>query len=286
MTNYVHGYSGREAQRLHDQGATLAGLLHDGTGYPAGARVLEVGCGTGAQTVQLIARSPGMQLVCVDLSAVSLEQARARVTAQEPTADVEWLQGNLFELPFDDASFDHLFVCFVLEHLPDPVAALRSLRRLLRPGGTITVIEGDHGSAFYHPAGRRAQATIDCLIRLQAAAGGDSLIGRRLQPLLAAAGYRDTVVRPRTVYVDQTRPELVTGFTENTFIAMVAGVREEAIAAGLISREDWQRGMSDLHRTAGPGGTFHYTFFKGTAVADPATTGGGIAAAINSAPRS
>ena len=265
MTTYVHGYSEIEARRLRDQAGTLAELLHDGTNYPAGSRVLEVGCGTGGQTVQLLARSPAAHLVSVDVSATSLDHARERVAGEVPGADVRWLQADLFNLPFGDAAFDHLFICFVLEHLADPAAALRSLRRLLRPGGTITVIEGDHGSAFFHPASPAAQATINCLIDLQAAAGGDGLIGRRVQPLLTTAGYDDVFVRPRTVYVDQTRPELVEGFTRNTFTAMVSGVRDDAIAAGMIDETAWNQGIVDLRRSADPGGTFHYTFFKGTA---------------------
>jgi hypothetical protein len=73
-------------------------------------------------------------------------------------------------------------------------------------------------------------------------------------------------VRPRTVYADGSRPALVSGFTRNTFIAMIESVRDQALAAGLMTAADWDRGISDLHRTAGEGGTFHYTFFKGTAV--------------------
>ena len=59
--------------------------------------------------------------------------------------------------------------------------ALR-LRRLLRPGGTITVIEGDHGSAYFHPDGPAAHAAIRCQIELQRRAGRNSLIGRQLYP--------------------------------------------------------------------------------------------------------
>ncbi len=137
---------------------------------------------------------------------------------------------------------------------------------MLRPGGTITVIEGDHGSAIFHPDSAYAQAAIDCLIRLQSASGGNALIGRQLQPLLASAGYEDVVVRPRTVYADQTRPGYVSGFTRNTFTAMVEAVRDEALAAGLITPARWDQGIADLRRTADDGGTFHYTFFKAGAV--------------------
>jgi hypothetical protein len=107
---------------------------------------------------------------------------------------------------------------------------------------------------------------VQCLIETQALLGGDSLIGRRLYPLLAGAGLADVAVGPRTVYVDDSRPDLVEGFSRNTFIAMVEGVRAQALERGLIDRATWDRGIADLYRAADPGGTFCYTFFKGTGV--------------------
>lgn len=65
------------------------------------------------------------------------------------------------------------------------------------------------------------------------------------------------------VYVDDSNPELVKGFTRNTFSAMIEGVAPSAIAANLISSERMYKGVSDLYRTAEGGGTFCYTFFKG-----------------------
>ncbi|MER5355821.1 methyltransferase domain-containing protein [Kitasatospora sp. NPDC002551] len=263
---YVHGYSPTEARRLGDQADTLADLLHAGTAYPPGSRVLEVGCGVGAQTVHLLATSPGVLLTAADISADSLALARARVAAHAPDARVDWHHGDLHRLPFPDASFDHLFVCFVLEHLADPTAALAALRRVLRPGGTITVIEGDHGTACFHPRGEAAQRVVDHLVRLQADGGGDALIGRRLQPLLTDAGFRDVAVGLRTMYADTTRPALAEGFTRRTFVAMVEAVRAEAIGAGLSTDEAFDRGLAELRRAAEPGGTFHYTFSKAVAV--------------------
>lgn len=265
-TAYVHGYSRREARRLADQADTLAELLHAGTAYPAGSTVLEAGCGTGAQTAHLAGSSPGARIVAVDRSEASLARARDRLAAQPHDAVVEWLHADLLDLPFADAEFDHVFVCFVLEHLPDPGLALAALRRVLRPGGTLTVIEGDHGSAFFHPDSPYARAAVGHQVRLQAEAGGNALIGRELEPLLAAAGYADVAVRPRTVYADRTRPALVDGFTRNTFVAMVESVRDESVGAGLSTAADFDRGIADLRRTAEEGGTFHYTFFKAVAV--------------------
>src|SRR4051812_46181586 len=195
---YVHGYDPRESERLADQAGTLVDLLHHDTRYPPGSAVLEAGCGVGAQTVTLARNSPGARITAVDVSAESLAQARARVEAAG-CENVELLQADLFALPFAAAAFDHVFVCFVLEHLARPVDALLALRALLRPGGTITVIEGDHGSAYFHPDSADARAAIDCLVELQRRGGGDALIGRQVHPLLVRAGFAGATVTPRTV---------------------------------------------------------------------------------------
>lgn len=262
---YVHGYAKRESERLLDQACALTDLLHSDTRYPEGSRVLEAGCGVGAQTVILAGNSPGARLTSVDLSESSLHEAARRVAAAG-FGNVVFRQADLYDLPFEDDSFDHVFVCFVLEHLRDPVAVLTELRRVLSPGGSLTAIEGDHGSAFFHPDSVRARRAIECLSALQAEAGGDARIGRRLYPLLRSAGFPEPRISPRTVYADAGRPEQVEGFTRNTFIAMVEGVREQAIGSGKLTAEEWDAAVGDLYRAAGPGGTFAYTFFKGVAV--------------------
>lgn len=258
---YVHGYDAMENVRLQDQAATLEELLHGDTAYEAGSRVLEAGCGVGAQTVTLARRSPGASIVSVDISESSVAQAE-RAAREAGLGNVRFMRGDIFDLPFGEGSFDHVFACFVLEHLGDPGGALRKLKRLLRPGGTITAIEGDHGSAFFHPDSEAARAAIGCQVELQARAGGNARIGRELHPLLAGAGFGEVRVSPRMVYVDSSRPELAEGFTRRTFAAMIAGVRGAAIGCGLADAETFDRGIEDLERTAEEGGTFCYTFFK------------------------
>ena len=263
-SRYVHGYSNRESGRLLDQAVTLIGLLHHDTRYGEGTRVLEAGCGVGAQTVTLARGSPGALFTSVDCSAESLLEARSR-GLQAGLSNVVFGQADIFNLPFGEESFDHVFVCFVLEHLRDPTLALANLQRVLKPGGTITVIEGDHGSAYFHPRSSHAEKTIHCLVSLQERMGGNALIGREVYPLLDGTGFADVRVSPRMVYVDASRPDLVEGFTKQTFIAMVEGVRDDAIGNDLITGSEWDRGIRDLTRTCGDDGVFCYTFFKGTA---------------------
>lgn len=227
----------------------------------------------GAQTVAIARRSPGAQITAIDLSWDSLGAASARARASG-CSGVEFHHADVFTLPHPDgplaaARFDHVFVCFLLEHLPRPVEALARLRAMLKPGGTITVIEGDHGSAYFHPDSQVARDAIACQVTLQRLAGGDPLIGRRLHPLLVEAGYNAVTVSPRMVYVDASRPELVDGFIRKTFTAMIDGVREPAIAAGITDPENFDTGIRDLLRTTEPDGVFCYTFFKATAEITP-----------------
>jgi hypothetical protein len=154
------------------------------------------------------------------------------------------------------------------EHVSRPWWILRpenDVRTVLRPGGTITVIEGDHGSAYFYPDSEAAREAIRCQVELQRAAGGNAMIGRELYPLLRTAGFSEVRVSPRMMNVDSSRPDLVDGFTKKTFTAMIEGVRKAALEAGIVDPEAFDRGLRDLYATAGKDGVFCYTFFKAVA---------------------
>jgi ubiquinone/menaquinone biosynthesis C-methylase UbiE len=265
----VHGYDRRANTCFQDQAEALVELLHSDTRYPEGSLVLEAGCGVGAQTVTLARNSPGARIVSIDISAQSLAAARAKVGA----ANVRFQQADVFRLPFARETFDHVFVCFLLEHLPRPLEVLARLKEVLKPGGSMTLIEGDHGSTYFHPDSEAAYAAIRCQVELQRAAGGNANIGRELYPLLVQAGFEGVRVSPRMVYVDSSRPQLVEGFTRKTFTAMIEGVRSRAIGAKMISPERFDEGIRALYRTAEEDGVFCYTFFKGYATKRPETSG-------------
>ncbi len=261
---YVHGYDQRENIRLQDQASTLVALLHSDTLFPAGSRVLEAGCGVGAQTITLAKNNPEAHITSIDISEASVAEAKKRVES-EGFSNVYFQQGDIFNLSFESKSFDHVFVCFVLEHLSKPTEALAALKEFIKPGGTITVIEGDHGSTYFYPESVHAHRAIRCQVELQKQSGGNANIGRELFPLLNRAGFDFVRVSPRMVYVDASRPELVEGFTRKTFTAMIEGIREAAIDAKMIEPTDIDKGIRDLYRTTEADGVFCYTFFKAVA---------------------
>lgn len=261
LDQYIHGFSPRESRRLYDQAGSIADFIHWDSDWPEGSRVLEAGCGVGAQTRIIATRNPGTEFVSVDLSAKSLAAA-AEVVKRLSLTNVTLSEGDLKRLDFPDRSFDHVFVCFVLEHLDNPIQVLRELKRVLRPGGTISVVEGDHGSTYFYPSSKAAEKAVAAQVELQRRRGGNANIGRSLRPLLVEAGFEEVRVDPRQIYVDATKNKLTQGFIKDTFTAMIEGVRDEVIAQNILTATEMDQGIRDLHRTATGEGTFCYTFFR------------------------
>jgi ubiquinone/menaquinone biosynthesis C-methylase UbiE len=131
-------------------------------------RVLALGCGTGIE-VRALGRitAPGTSLVGVDHSAVLIDAAR-RLTAEEGLGDgISYEVGDAHHTRFADGEFDIVILHTVISHVEDPVQVLREARRIVRPGGTIAVFDGDYASlTFAHPDHALATTIEEQLIQL------------------------------------------------------------------------------------------------------------------------
>jgi ubiquinone/menaquinone biosynthesis C-methylase UbiE len=263
---YVHGYSKREAQRLDEQALILEDLLHNGTHFPDGSYVLEAGCGIGAQTRILARRNPGAEFLSVDISEDSLEKAK-ELTKNVNISNVTFRQSNLNKLLDADNTFDHVFICFVLEHLDNPAVVLKELMRVLKPGGTITFIEGDHGSCFWQPVTPESKKAWNSLIVAQRNLGHDPLIGRRLYPLLSTTKLKLGYVEPRFVYADHLNPKLLDNVVNKIIVPMVKASKDIVLSEKIITATDWDKGIADLSVVGKmEDGSFFYTWFKAMGV--------------------
>lgn len=101
---YVHGYSERETQRLYEQAEILEDILHTGTAFAAGAKVLEAGCGVGAQTRLLVKRSPDAVFTCIDISEKSVATAN-RLKRQAGFNSVTFNREDIIRLNFPVTEF-------------------------------------------------------------------------------------------------------------------------------------------------------------------------------------
>ena len=188
-SDYVHGYASAEQERLFAQADHWREeLILDGTTLPAGTRLLEVGCGVGAVLGVLGEAFPGLALAGVDIEARQLDVARRHL--DELGLEVDLRQADAEALPYADASFDHIWMMWFLEHVSDPVAVLREARRVLIPGGQLTAIEVDYNTVWSSPANDDFDALFDAMA-MAMETSGRSDAGSRLPGWLADAGFVD-----------------------------------------------------------------------------------------------
>jgi SAM-dependent methyltransferase len=196
VTDYVHGYGTPEQERLVEQAEHWRErLIRDGTQLEPGTRLLEVGCGVGAVLAVLGQEFPGIRLVGVDIEPKQLEFARGHL--ERAGVEANLLEADALELPFEDDSFDHVWMMWFLEHVADPPAALREARRVLVAGGGITAIEVDYSTCRAEPSTPALEALFSAMVEGMAASGWSDA-GTRLPGWLGEAGFReiDEGVRP------------------------------------------------------------------------------------------
>ena len=237
MAEYVHGYGTREQERLVEQAEHWRErLIVDGTTLQPGTRLLEVGCGVGAVLAVLGQEFPGVHLHGVDIEPKQLAYARGHLDRAGVEANLT--EADATALPFADGSFDHVWMMWFLEHVPDPVAVLREARRVLAPGGAVTAIEVDYSTARAEPSTPAFEALTHAMVRGMAAAGWSDA-GTRLPAWLDEAGFRETDPgeRPFWWHGEDLAGEApyAADVIESALPALVQlpGTSEEALRAGL-----------------------------------------------------
>lgn len=183
--SYVHGSTdAREVARLEKQAGFIAPATFPSLALKPGDRVLDLATGVGAMATRLLKQFPGIHLVGVDLSRTQLAAAR------QHHPEVTVLRGDGTRLPFADETFDRVHCSWMLEHVPDPVAVLREVRRVLKRDGFCQFVEVDNSSFGMEP---RSDAVFEVLRMLNAAqfrGGGDPEIGGRLHRIFGRVGFR------------------------------------------------------------------------------------------------
>ena len=191
---YTHGYHEviLEFYRRRTAEVCAAFLLPH---LQPGAAVLDMGSGPGTITVGL-ARRAGT-VVGVDTSAEMIESARS-LAAESGVGNARFKAGSVYELPFDDRSFDVVYAHQLLQHLSDPVRALREARRVLRPGGLVAVRDSDYQTMVHAPVESALEHWLRLYREVAAANGGEPRAGRFLPGWVRAAGFTDPVVTTST----------------------------------------------------------------------------------------
>ncbi|GHH85556.1 hypothetical protein GCM10018793_54020 [Streptomyces sulfonofaciens] len=153
-------------------------------------RILDIGCGPGTITADLAELVPDGRVTAVDRAPGVLELARATTTARGLT-NVDFAVGDVHALDFPDDTFCVVHAHQVLQHVGDPVQALREMRRVCRPTGYVAVRDADYASMTWYPATDGMDAWLDLYRRVARANGGEPDAGRRLRSWALEAGFTD-----------------------------------------------------------------------------------------------
>jgi ubiquinone/menaquinone biosynthesis C-methylase UbiE len=263
--DYISGYPERRLIRVLEEIPSMLPVLYENMVYPPGSYVLDAACGAGIQTCYLARMSSDSSFTGIDTSRSSIIKA-SKLKKRSKLKNVRFRVGDVFELPFEDATIDHIIFSFGLEYVKNPERALKELKRVLRPGGTITVISGDLGSCIFWPETSDSLELWEAMQRAHEFLGGDSSAGRKIYPILHQTGFRFIHVTPATVYIDANDQELREGFLRRTLIPMVQEMKPRMLALSLINETSCECGVQDFIATSESLGTFAVTFFRGTGI--------------------
>jgi len=199
-----------------------------------GMRLLDVGCGPGSITVGLASRVAPGKTIGIDPSPSVIETAKSIVGEN---SNLSFEVGNIYEARFDPGSFNAMFAHQVLQHLRQPVDALRQMRTLLAPGGVLGVRDVDWGSTTFYPENNGIRHFLDLYYKLAHRNGGDPNAGRRLRNWLREAGFIETRVSTSTVsYADP----IATREWAETYAArtLQSNIAEKALEYGVATQSD------------------------------------------------
>lgn len=229
--------------------------VHGALGVQAGWRVLDVGTGFGPLAVEL-GGAFGCRVLGVDIdpdALVPTASLRADLEragwlgphAQGGDGTVSLAAADATRLPVPDGAFDAVTARFLLQHLPDPVAAVAELVRAVRPGGVVCVVDADDGLSISHPEPPEPiRRLLDAYVQAQHARGGDRLIGRKLAGLLDAAGVAvaSVLVLPQAAY-GSAPPD---GLSQRLLHHRMAAFAGEIVERGILDRAAVDAGLHAL----------------------------------------
>jgi ubiquinone/menaquinone biosynthesis C-methylase UbiE len=265
---YLHGFTKEEQERLYRQARFMEHLVHDRLPYRRSKRMIEVGCGVGAQTEILLRHFPDLHVTGVDRSQRNLEQAQ-RHLASMPWAEGrhELVEADATQLKFTADTFDSAFLCWILEHVGDPALVLSETRRVLRAGSPIVCTEVQNASFFIDPYSPQTLAYWMAFNDYQLELGGDPFVGAKLGNLLQAVGFRDVVTEVRTIHLDNRCPgeraEFIAYWTE-----LLLSGSPGLLGAGKVSKRVVSGMERELNQVAhDPNAVFFYAFVQARAIA-------------------
>ncbi|MFD0687751.1 methyltransferase domain-containing protein [Actinomadura fibrosa] len=235
---YTHGHhesvlSSHQWRTVENSAPHLLGHLRPGQS------VLDVGCGPGTITAGLARRVAPGTVTAVDAAEVVLAEAR-KSTEAEGIGNVEFAVADVHALDYADGTFDVVHAHQVLQHVADPVQALREMRRVARPGGIVAAREADFGGMVWHPNPPGMDSWLPVYYNVARGNGGEPDAGRRLVAWAREAGFTDVTASASTWCY--STPEEREWWSESWGGRMLrSSVADAAVAGGHATRAELRR---------------------------------------------
>ncbi len=263
---YLHGFSTHEQERLRKQARFGEFTVYQNINLSEVSDLLEVGCGVGAQSEIILRRFPDLRLTGIDRSTRQLASARERL-AQLPFASgrFELKEMDASNMEFPANSFDGAYLCWILEHVPEPIRILSEVRRVLRPGSVIYATEVMNSSFFLDPYSPNVWKYWMAFNEYQLDQKGDPFVGAKLGNLLMQLGYRDIQTEIKTWFLDnrspQARKDCIEYWTE-----LLLSASDQLIEAKYVSTEVVDGMKDEMAKVAkDPNAVFFYSFVQARA---------------------
>ncbi|HET6244184.1 MAG: methyltransferase domain-containing protein [Bacteroidetes bacterium] len=264
---YLHGYSEKEQQRLVQQALFLEQMVYSEIDLSSAKNLLEIGSGVGAQSAILLNKFPAIHITGIDSSTTQLQTAKHYLD-QNPgfKGRFDLQQMNAECMDFEDATFDSVFLCWILEHVNNPGKVLKEAFRVLKPGGVLIASEVFNATFYTFPFSPNIEEFWNQYNLFQEKAGGDPNVGAKLGNLLASAEFSSITTKTKYFHADN-RDIKYKRKTIEYWTELLLSAAPNLLNAGLVSHKTTEEVKKEFAFIADNSqGVFFCSFIQAQAV--------------------
>lgn len=263
---YLHGYTTTEQQRLIEQARLLAPFVYKGLDFSTVTKLLEVGCGVGAQTEILLEKFEQLKVTAVDVSPEQLTLGRSRLSQAVHEGRVEFIEADATELGLVAEDHDGAFVCWFLEHVSDPVKVLKEVKSRLKPGAEVVVTEVNNSSLFIDPYSPHTLKYWYEFNDYQWSIEGHPFLGLQLGNYLSEAGFKNIEVEFRPLFFDGRDPQSRSVFLKY-FFELLKSANDSLVSNKRVDPETILQVEAEFKAANdSPRGLIYYSFVRARAI--------------------
>ena len=266
-SKYIHGYLETEQERLRNQALVIEKPIYDFIDFSSNKKLLEIGSGVGAQTEILLRKFPNLQITGVEYEIRQIAKAKENMQSLSYKApQIEFVNQDARELSLSK-KYDAAFICWVLEHISDPIRVLQSMKAFLEPKAKVVITEVFNATFYTYPLVPAIMDYWKVYNDYQVNIGGDPDVGARLGDLLEEAGYSDISLRSGGFHLDSRNSEdkkTVFTYWKNLMSSGAPLLLEEGLitSSQIIAMQEAMDELSERRDSI-----FYYRFIQATAFA-------------------